>query len=197
MNPEKLNFNPGPTSQEQGEIVKSEKEIAWEQKRTEVDKIVDRLGLGIDKKIKETVTAFRVHGFTTSQSCEGHIHEEETEGEKKEKHGVPFPWVEIYVPELEGWQESEEKKKEWAIKNFQQQQKMMSFLTEFYQGRETPFDARLIFRGIGMYGGFRVQSFGAEMMILLSPEEQKQKFELYRKEMDDFNIFLKNKHFSE
>jgi len=194
MNLEKPNFNPEPPLQEQGEPVKSEKEIAWEQKRAEVDKITDKLGLGIDEKIKESVTAFQVHEFTTSQSCEGHTGEEE-------KHGASFPWVEIYTPEPKGWRESKgEKKKqlerEWTIENLKQRQKMMGYFAEFYQGRETPFDARLAFDRIGAFGGFRVQSFGAEMMKLLLPEEQIQKLELYRKEMDDFTKFLKDRHFS-
>ena len=194
MNPEKPNFNPEPSSQEQGEPIKSEQEIAWEQRRAEVDKITDRLGLGIDEKIKESVTAFQVHKFTTSQSCEGHTG-------KEEKHGASFPWVEVYAPEPKGWRDAKgEKKKEldreWTVKNLEQQQKMMDYFAEFYQGRETPFDARLTFDRIGAFGGFRVQSFGAEMMKLLPSEEQVQKLELYRKEMDDFTKFLKDRHFS-
>jgi hypothetical protein len=194
MNPEKGNFNLVHSAQEQGESVKSEKQIMWEKKRAETDKITDKLGLGIDEKIKESVTAFRVYEFTTSQSCEGHTGEEE-------KHGTSFPWVEIYTPEPKEWRESKgEKKKqldlEWTIENLKQQQKMMNFFMEFYKEREAPFDARLVFVHIGAFGGFRIQSFGAEMMKLLSPEEQIQKLELYRKEMDDFTVFLKSKFLS-
>ncbi|MDP2676373.1 MAG: hypothetical protein Q8O83_01680 [bacterium] len=194
MNLERQNFNTEPLSQEQGEQIKSEQKIAWEKKRKEVDTITDRLGLGIDEKIKESVTAFQVHEFTTSQSCEGHTGEEE-------KHGASFPWVEVYAPGPKGWIDAKgEKKKEldreWTIKNLEQQQKMMGYFTEFYQDRETPFDARLAFDRIGAFGGFRVQSFGAEIMRLLSPKEQIKKLELYRKEMDDFTEFLKSKHFA-
>ncbi len=178
MNPEQPNFDP-------------EKEILWEQKLAEVNGITDRLGKGVDEKIKEPVAAFLVHKFPTSGSCEGHVAEE-----GKDKHGLPFPWVKVCSTEPEGWRESEEKKKEWTIANVKEQQRMMGFLSEFYQGRETPSDARLTFHGIGAFGGFRVQSSGAEMMTLLSPEEQKKKLELYRKEMDDFAKFLKDKHFS-
>ncbi len=194
MNPERPNFNPEPPAQEQGEPIKSEKEIAWEQRLADVEHIADRLGKGVDEKIKEPVAAFLVHEFTTSQSCEGHIGEEE-------KHGASFPWVEVYAPEPKGWREAKgEKKKEldreWTIKNLEQQQKMMSFLAEFYQGRETPFDARLAFDRIGAFDGFRVQSFGAEMTAILSPEEKRQKLALYQKEMKDFTEFLKSKYFS-
>ena len=62
----------------------------------------------------------------------------------------------------------------------------MGFLEEFYGERETPFDARLAFDNVGMFGGFRVQSFGAEITVILSPEEKRQKLALYQKEMEDF-----------
>jgi len=196
MNPEKLNFNPEPFRQEQGESVKSEKEIAWEEKLADVDKIVDRLGKGVDEKIKESVAAFLVHEFTTNDSCEGHIVEE---GE--EQHGLPYPWIEVYAPEPEEWIKTEgEKKKElereWTVKNLEQQRKMMGFLEEFYKGRKTPFDARLVFDKVGVFGGFRVQSFSAEMTAILTLEERKQKLALYQKEMNDFTKFLKDKYFS-
>jgi len=195
MNSEKPNFNSSSLSQEQGEPSKSEKEIVWEQRQTEVNKITDRLDLGIDEKIKEAITAFRVYGFATNQSCEGHAG-------KEEKHGASFPWIEIYVPEPKDWQKSkgQEKKQieqEWTIENLKQQQKMMGYFEKFYRDRKTPFDTKLTFDHIGLFGGFRVQSFGAEIMKLLPPTEQHKKLELYRKEMDDFTKFLKDKYFSE
>jgi len=196
MNLERSNFNPEPSPQEQQEPVKSEKEIVWEKKMAEVNEITDSLGKGVDEKIKESVAAFLIHGFTTSGSCEGHI---AREGEQQ--HGLPYPWVEVYSPEPEGWKDAEGEEKErleqeWKVKNFEQQKKMMSFLEEFYQGRETPFDARLVFVSVGAFGGFRVQSLGAEMMVILSPEEKQQKLALYQKEMKDFTEFLKSKYFS-
>jgi len=51
MNPEKPNFNSEPHSQEQGEPIKSEQEIAWDKKLAEVNEITDRLGKGVDEKI--------------------------------------------------------------------------------------------------------------------------------------------------
>lgn len=193
MNLERPNFNPESPSQEQQEPIKSEKEVAWEKKMAEVNEIADSLGKRVDENIKESVCAFLIHGFTTSGSCEGHL--------EKEQHGLPYPWVEVYAPEPEGWQEAEGEKKErveqeWKTKNLEQQRKMMGLLEEFYQGRETPFDARLTFKGVGAFGGFRVQSFGAEITAILSPEEKKQKLVLYQKEMKDFTKFLKSKYFS-
>lgn len=203
MNLKKENFDQELPAQKPNEAVKSAKEVEWERKREEVDKITDRIGTEIDENIKEAVTAFRIYEFPTTQSCEGHISEGEI------KRGLPFLWIQICLPEPEGWhergereKESEEKRKEWKKKekewegkNFEQQKKMMDLLAEFYQGRETPFDARLVFENSGGWGGFRVQSFGAKMMILLSTAEQKQKLELYQKEMNDFTKFLKDKYF--
>ena len=121
MSLEKPNFNPESFSQEQqeqNEPIKSEKEIAWEQKLSVVNEITDRLGMGVDEKIKESVAAFLIHEFTTSGSCEGHMTEE-----GKERHGLPYPWIGVYAPEPEGWKESQEKKREWTIENLQQQKK--------------------------------------------------------------------------
>lgn len=196
MDPEKPNFNQETPSQEQDGLIKSEKEIAWEQKLMEVNEIADRLGKRVDEKIKKPIAAFLIHEFTTSGSCEGHIAKE---GQKQ--HGLPYPWIEVRAPEPEGWKNVKDDKKEqldqeWRIKNFKQQRKMMEFFKEFYKGRETPFDARLAFDKVGVFGGFRVQSFGAEMTVILTPEEKKQKLELYRKEIEDFTNFLKSKYFS-
>lgn len=191
MNPEQLNLNLKipVLENKKKEQTKSEKEILWEQKREKVNEITNALDLGIDEKIKEAVTAFIVYEFSTSQSCGGHT-------EQEEEHKASFPFVEVYAPEPEGWEDAtgENKKRiecEWTGENLKQRQKMMDLLAEFYQGRETPFDARLNFQNIGAFGGFRVQSFGAEMCPILAPEEQKHKLELYRKEMNDFTQFLK------
>lgn len=70
---------------------------------------------------------------------------------------------------------------------------MIDYLAEFYQGRETPFDARLIFSDVSNLGTFRVKSFGGSTVELLTPEQQAIKLELYRKEMDNFAQFLKKK----
>lgn len=164
---------------------KSEKELRWEKTRTEAENITDALGKPIEENIKEVVTAFMANGFTTSASCEGHTMEE--------KHGGQFPWVEVYAPEPEEWKKSKEKQKEWLLENLKQRKKMMDLMEEFYKNRETNFDTRLVFSNIGIYGAFRIQSIGAELMPLFTLEEQKQKMETYRKEMNDFTGFLKNK----
>jgi hypothetical protein len=82
------------------------------------------------------------------------------------------------------------------VENLKQQQKMIALLADFYKEREAPYDAQLIFDSFNGLGGFRLQSLGAEIMELLTPDEKKQKLELYRKEMADFTNFLKSKYFA-
>lgn len=183
----------------ESEPIKSEKEVLWEQKRKEVNEVIDGLGKGIDENIKDDVASFMIHEFPTSGSCEGHPKEK---GKKETEHGLPYPWIEVYVPEPKGWEKSKGKKREkleaqWTRENLIQQQKMMDFLEEFYKSRETQFDARLTFENIGIFGGFRVKSFGAELIKILPDNEQKEKYILYKKEMDEFTEFLKKKFFEE
>lgn len=165
---------------------KTEKEILWSREAAAVEEITDGLGKKVDENIKEAVIAFHLCGFQTYGSCEGH-----TGGE----HGLPYPWVDITIPEPEGWKENETIQKEWRIKNLMQQKRMLALLEKFYSTRETPMDMRLIFNYVGIYGGFRLQSFGAKLMDLLTPEEIKEKYPMYKKEMDDFSEFLKEAYF--
>jgi hypothetical protein len=169
---------------------KRNKEIIWEKTIQKVDKIVDALGKGVDEGIKETICALWVHGFKTRSSCEGHL-----------DWGLPYPWIEIYTFPPSGFDETTNEKrelmeKEWRFKNLKQQKRMLDFLEEFYRERKSPLEAHLIFKYIGAYGCFRIQSFGGEIMDIYLFEEKKKKLELYREEMKAFTEFLKNKFFS-
>lgn len=171
---------------------KSEREILWERKQEEVDKIVDGLGQGVDDGIKESVVAFVVHNFPTAASCQGHIAEDGTE-----KRGEPYPWVDVCAPEPKGWEKSKKKKEQWVAENSKQRQKMEELLKEFYKDRQNTNDARLSFENIGIFGRFRIKSSGGESIKSLNLEQQRQLQEIYRKEMNDFAEFLKQKFLTE
>lgn len=173
-----------------------ENKVYWK-KRKEWQKIIediegttDGLGKEIEKGIFDVVVALNALQVNTSQSCEGHL--------KEEGRGFPFPWVEIYAPEPEGWKtsegnEREELEKKWKEENLKQREEMAEYLEEFYKEKEKTADERLSFEEIGIFGGFRVQSMGAEHTKSLSSDQQTEKLSLYRKEMDGFAEFLKNK----
>lgn len=65
-----------------------EKMRTWEHVAASVDKMGDRLGLGIDEGIRETVIAFNLSGIQTDSSCEGHL-----------GSGLLFPWVGFSAPD--------------------------------------------------------------------------------------------------
>ena len=174
---------------------KFEKELGWKQKLAEVALLKDGKDMGVEAGIQESVAAFQVHGFTTRQSCEGHVAEE---GQKQ--RGLAYPWIEVHVPAPKGYREAaREQRKELDEQakgeNLQQWRKILELLQEFYEGRATAFDARLIAEERGTVEGFRVQALGAHVTAILTFEEKKQKLELYRKEMEDFTAFLKDKYF--
>lgn len=95
-------FSPKPASPDVVEKIKSAQEVRWEQKRAEVEKRTDALGMEIDEGIKDAVIAFNVNGIPTSQSCEGHF-------ENGSDHGYPVPWITVEAINKPKWRyESEE-----------------------------------------------------------------------------------------
>lgn len=65
-------------------INNSEKEEKWLQIEQKIERIGDKLGLGIDKEIKFPVISLKANGFGTTGSCEGHL-----------DRAYPWPWVEV------------------------------------------------------------------------------------------------------
>jgi len=154
----------------------------------QVDEIRDALGKPIDLGIKKAVIALNLWEFSTSQSCEGHSGESpKEEGESK------TPWIDIEALEPKDWKENKEVQEKWREENLKKQVKMINFLDEFYKNREVPFDVKLQLDPRGIYGGFLLQSQGAETISVLLKEEQERRRELYRKEMNNFADFLKDK----
>ncbi|MBU1092082.1 hypothetical protein KJ836_00125 [Patescibacteria group bacterium] len=165
------------------------KSAHWQKLTRSVEHITDAVGKPIDEGIKDTVIAMMAHELSTSQSCEGHINTQDN------THNMPF--VEIYAPEPEGWQNDQEKKEQWTRKNLEQQSKTIDYLDEFYENRTTPFSTMLNIRPIGMYGGFRLQSAGSDIALLLQSTQLHDKFIAYQKEMQEFTQFLKDKYFTQ
>lgn len=60
----------------------------WEELSEKFSHVTDKIGMPIDGGIFETVVALNVLDIPTSMSCEGHL-----------DHGLPYPWVDIEMPE--------------------------------------------------------------------------------------------------
>lgn len=166
-----------------------EQESQWKQALEEVNTIADRLGMGVDKRIKTTVAALRVHGFPTTASCEGHPDIE---------HGLDYPWIDVYFsgPEMvDGMTEEARVKlqRECRIAKLPYLQRLIQLLDEFYSTRKTHYDALLLPSPFGIFGGFRLHSMGADIMELLDKAERMKKHKEYVHEMNSFGEFLKEK----
>lgn len=73
--------------------------------------------------------------------------------------------------------------------------KLVQLLTQFYNGRQVPFDQRLILQ-VGGDGHTRLSPQGGEDFYLNAPYElQRQKLEAYREEMQTFTLFLKDVYY--
>ncbi len=166
---------------------KNNKEIKWKEIVDNLKKLEDKLGMKIDEGIKETVAAFKVHGFPTNQSCEGHIDKE---------HGTEYPWVEVYPPLDKNPSEmSSEEREELKNEKKKYRKEMTDLLAEFYQDRDTQFEYMLNFKNVGY--GFRIQSTGAENSAVINSHKIEKRYEKMKKEMQDFTKFLKEKYFEE
>jgi hypothetical protein len=190
--------------------INTQKEQRWQQVVVALETTKDRSGLGIDKGVFETVAALNILDINTKQSCEGHL-----------ERGIAAPWIDVEVKETEGlkalkeqlqramddeeraeqegvveeelarlYAERQRLQKEVQIPQLREIQKTMQHLAAFYESRQVPYDRRIV-----MVHG-RMQSQGAELQQIASPEIKQQKLQEYQAEMRDFTAFLKAKYFA-
>jgi hypothetical protein len=183
----------------------------WETMSTQLAQATDALGRGIDSGIFETVVILQLLGFTTEQSCEGHM-----------DHGKCAPWVTLISPTHEIYDEAAQlyqqgdvshakasKEEAYALYQQAQQmknradalhaqeiQKLLTYLHSFYRDRHVAYDCRLILYS-DIPGTSTLESQGASFQIALPLTQQEQKLLEYRQEMRAFTIFLKNAFFEE
>ena len=171
-----------------------EKQENLERIRERVNEVKDALGEPVDEGIKEAVVMFNAFGLRTTQSCEGHPEE----AKPGEKGPSVAPWVEVY-PETptdkEEWWNNDEIRGAVEKEGQELRFKAMSLLGRFYEDRKMPYDVMLVTEPIAY--GFRVQSNGLETIEELGEAERLEKAKLYKKEMDNFTEFLREKYFLE
>lgn len=202
---------------------KREKEIRWQAIERSVDDTEDKLGKGVDEKIKSAVVALRASGFSTTGSCEGHS-----------DRAYPWPWVDVESPLAEkllsdkrynelknkargvrGGEASitEEEKQEYGKlvaaqieENEKEYQRLAAAVDEFYRSRSEEQLKKTVRLGIkkGPWNQSRVEPEGMpeqikpqEIQKLWSDKEKLEKLELYRQEMERFSEFLKDRFFGQ
>lgn len=146
----------------------------------------DSLERPVDEGIRDAVAILNAIGFPTTDSCEGHLPNEE--------EGHYYPYVEICAPEPVGWEEDESIEREWRLENLKLQQSLLQVLQEFEQTHNPDYLSRLMLRNWGYNGTFRLESTGAQIMALLDTEELAPTRDRYRHELNLFIEFLKSKY---
>ncbi len=171
--------------------MREEKERELQRIRERVAEIKDALDEPVDEGIKEAVIMLNAMGLRTISSCEGHPERPRPEGK-----GPSFaPWIDVgpEEPDKPDWTEDEGLREKIHKESVEYQRKAMGLLGEFYEDRRVPYDAMLGFAyGLGYW--FRVESHGSEFIENLPEEKQLEKIKLYRKEMDDFTEFLRQRY---
>ena len=188
--------------------INTQKADCWQETAERISRTVDKLGLPVDKGIKETVIVLNALGISTRASCEGHL-----------DSGTCAPWVDIASSDPradvsivklseEAQQECNRNKKteqeiraifaevhkaRRAVKAYHMEERrmLMAYLAEFYENRRVPYDHRLIIRPLGTDGKSRLESQGADCQEVADLEEKAQKLAEYQEEMRDFTAFLK------
>ncbi len=157
-----------------------EKELRWQEMTKYCSHITDRLGQPIDQGILETVIALNVLGIPTVQSCEGHV-----------DHGICAPWVFFTSTSLDDFHECEQ----ITRRHREDQERVLSFLEEFYADRCVSHDRMLIvYRhkpGVSI-----LESQGARHRCLERPEKRALFLKACQDEMNHFTTFLKKRFFS-
>lgn len=166
----------------------------WQAALEGVDQLGDRLGLGVDEGIKETVAAFHVMDINTTASHEG----------KLDRH--PIPYIDVESAEAQVLNDELRTIKDESAKeaihekilrsNLAERRKLIPLLEEFYTDRKVPYEVRL---GITSYarGWSRVENQGADFQEIEEDESvKKARLEQFQEEMHAFTEFLKTKFFT-
>lgn len=194
----------------------SQKQEEWNKTLKKIEKITDGLGMEIDPKIKETVGALNILGYSTTGSCEGHLN-----------RGLLYPWVDIgdlldsderfqelsnkcFDKEKEEYNDSlltseeleeyNQKRKEVSASNKEEVKRLATLLDEFYINKKH----ELVADGAdddweGSWNTIRLEPHDARDIDAksenLSLEDKRKILEFYQREMLEFTNFLKDKYF--
>ncbi len=186
------------------------KEQRWQDMYVHFSQVTDKLDMGIDRGILDTVIVLNLLGMPTIMSCEGHI--DDSSG---------APWVDIEDPEANQQTDSigrlfkeaqiayaqglaaqdlfhraHEARLEALTKHLTHRATLLRYLATFYEHRQVPYDVRLVVQSKSA-GRTRLESQGASLQEIASPERRAQKLAEYQNEMHAFTAFLKELFFTQ
>ncbi len=193
-----------------------EAEQRYQEMHVRVSQFQDNLGGEVDEGIFETVVMLNLAGFTTHQSCEGHL-----------DHGLPYPWVTVIDVEQDRlftrqWLEVcelEEQAKEagtqeaydrWLATDVQLRliivrceqdstlhQRLTDLLDTFYAHASTPGPVRLVVKRFRSTATYRIEPGFAALAEELPASFKADYLERGQMEMQAFTAFLKQRIFEQ
>ena len=165
----------------------SPRQVEWDAKVEAFSHVADKLSEPIDPGIFETVVALNAMGINTRQSCEGHL----------DGHKRVAPWIDLQSPNADElsrkYDEDQTDESLDALRksNLAEGRKIMHHLDDFYDGRDTPFEERVVLKPFGD-GVVRMEIQESS----LDPSNENltaANLLAYRREMQDFGGYLKLK----
>jgi len=213
------------------EIRSQEKTKAWLDRLEEIEHIRDALGFPIDLTIREAIVGLNISGIPTSASCEGHSDrgrgapwiKVEAPNRPEERFVGESNIVEMIAAKYhtsvenvrtgrdhEAWKEAThlaadngetDEYRTWRKENDVLQEKLSTFLEEFYQGR-TAVPATHLELTHDAEGTWRVHNGGDDYKRnsrTLDDNERHllaERLKRYQMEMMAFTEFLKDKYYS-
>lgn len=156
----------------------------------EIALIHDKLGKTIDEGIRLTVAALRAHGFTTSQSCEGHL-DRKTIG----------PWVDIESSKAQdllktmqdgphSGPELQQNRRNLVNANELEQDRLFGLLNEFYTSHQQSYEIILTITEWGPGWGRLCSHAGRFMKLAAHDDNYEQWLKDAQAEMAAFAEFL-------
>lgn len=162
---------------------------SWLQQTRELAGVTDRLGAPIDSGILDTVIALQLLGLNTFSSCVGHPGRL-TGGPYVMFEAVEAQELEPQLSELNPGSEAFRALRPRLVQaNLLERAKLLPVLDQFYVGRGTPFEDRLVIEGIGREAN-RLKVQGIELMHVESATAQRDRLRRAQVEMAAFTGFL-------
>ncbi len=165
----------------------------WNMTKTDVLRMVDKLGRPLDDEIVDTVVALQMLGIHTTASCSGHI-DRVTGG----------PYVVFSAPEANPLEEAYLKiarpadpeykslRNRAVHLNLKERQRLFPPLEEFYVNRPVKYMNRLIITRVGPEGS-KLKCQGAEMSHLLDDQGRQSLLAEHQAEMRAFTDYLRQR----
>ncbi|MFF5363170.1 hypothetical protein ACFY4I_27890 [Streptomyces scabiei] len=160
----------------------------WDAEKRKVRRLVDGVGMPVDRHIVETVAILRLMGFKTHMSCGGHV--DRARG----------PWVsfrprqaDTYSSKAHGEDDSAKTRRYWRLVekyNAREMQRLLPYLVRFYENRQVPYERQLIVQGFGRLR-YDLTTLDKDLIRLVDKTQRRAHLDRQRQEFRDFTEFLK------